>query len=155
MKKTERNAVRTFLIKDKQVVCIKYKTLNIGYFDIPGGKIENGESPQNAAIREFKEETGIEINNLDELGNIIVEYPSKIYNIKIFKANNYKGVPQEFVENESFWIEIDELLQQKNRFAITYLLQSEFMNELINKNINIKFIVDENHNIIEYTKYYN
>lgn len=68
MTKKNRNAVRTFLIKDNQVVCIKYKIGNIGYFDIPGGKIEMGETPQKTAIREFKEETGIEINNLEKLG---------------------------------------------------------------------------------------
>lgn len=62
MTKKIRNAVRTFLIKNNQVICIKYKIGNVGYVDIPGGKIELNESPQKAAIREFKEETGIDIS---------------------------------------------------------------------------------------------
>lgn len=30
-----------------------------GYYDIPGGKFEDGEIPKQTAIREMKEETGI------------------------------------------------------------------------------------------------
>lgn len=152
MTKKTRNAVRTFLIKDNQVVCIKYKIGNIGYFDIPGGKIEMGETPQKTAIREFKEETGIEINNLEKLGNIIVEYPDMIFNMEIFSANEFNGFPQEFYENESFWISIDDLLKEKNRYAITYLLQPEFQEEWKSKSISFKFLMDNNHKVIECSK---
>ena len=44
-------------------------------WSIPGGGIENGESPGQAAIREFKEETDIEINvhiNATNTCNLIV-----------------------------------------------------------------------------------
>ena len=34
MKKV-RNAVRTFVIVDRKVLCIRYKEENIGYIDIP------------------------------------------------------------------------------------------------------------------------
>lgn len=152
MTKKTRKAVRTFLIKDNQVICTKYKIDNVGYIDIPGGKIEIGETPQNAAIREFKEETGIDISDLEKLGNIIVEYPDRIYEMEIFKTNKYNGIPQEFDENESFWISIDDLLKKQKRYAITYLLQPEFQNELKNKSINIKFLVDNNHKIIDYSR---
>lgn len=152
MVKKTRNAVRTFLIKDNKVVCIKYKIGNVGYFDIPGGKIEVGETPYTTAIREFREETGIQIDDLEKLGNIIVEYPNRIYNMEIFSANKYNGIPKEFIENESFWIPIKDLVKKKNRYAITYLLQSEFQNELKEKNINIKFFVDDNHKVLDYVR---
>lgn len=57
--------------------------------------------------------------------------------------------PQEFDENESFWISINDLLKYENRYAITYLLQPEFQNELKTKSINIKFLVDENHKVLD------
>lgn len=148
MDKKIRNAVRTFLIKDNQVICTRYKIGNVGYIDIPGGKIEMDETPQMAAVREFKEETGINISQLEKLGNIIVEYPDRIYNMEIFIANKYNGFPQEFDENESFWISIDDLLKEQNRYAITYLLHPEFQNEFKSKNISIKFLVDDNHKVI-------
>ena len=51
-----RYAVRVFAFKDNKVVCIKYKNINKDYFDIPGGKIEDGETEIQTCIREFKEE---------------------------------------------------------------------------------------------------
>ena len=45
MDKKNRKAVRTFLINKNNVVAIKYKTeKNLDYYDIPGGKIEDGET---------------------------------------------------------------------------------------------------------------
>lgn len=148
MTKKIRNAVRTFLIKDKEVLCIKYKIGDVGYIDIPGGKVELGETSQQAAIREFREETGIDIINLEKLGKVIVEYPDRTYNIEVFIVTKYDGFPKEFDENESFWISIDNLLTNENRYAITYLLQSEFQNDFKNKNINVKFLVNKNHKVL-------
>lgn len=152
MNKKIRNAVRTLLIKDNKIICTKYKIGNVGYIDIPGGKIEINETPHQAAIREFKEETGIDISDLEKLGKIIVEYPDRIFNIEVFSAIKYSGIPQEFDENESFWISINDLLKNKKRYAITYLLQPEFQNELKIKNINIKFLVDENHKVLNISR---
>ena len=90
MKKV-RNAVRTFVIVNEKVLCIKYKEKNVGYIDIPGGKIEEGETNMSAAIREVKEETGIEVSNLEEVGNVIIEYPDRNYDMKVFVTSYYSG----------------------------------------------------------------
>ena len=39
-------------------------SLNPGLWDFPNGRVNSGESPQKAAIRELKEEAGVEIDNL-------------------------------------------------------------------------------------------
>ena len=59
MNKKIRHAVRTYLIENDKVVAIEYQDHDVGYFDIPGGKIEEGETPEETSIREFKEETGM------------------------------------------------------------------------------------------------
>lgn len=41
-----------------------------GGFSLPGGKIDPGETPDQAAVREFREETGCEIVDLKPLGEI-------------------------------------------------------------------------------------
>ena len=112
--KPVRKAVRTFLINDNKIIVIKYKTnKNMNYYDIPRGKIEENESAINASIREFKEETGIEIINQKYKGNVIVEYPNMIFDFDIYLVNDYKGNPKEFEENYSMWISIEDLLKEK------------------------------------------
>lgn len=48
-----------FLIVEKKILLIKHKKL--GAWMSPGGHIESGELPHQAAAREFFEETGIEV----------------------------------------------------------------------------------------------
>ncbi len=57
------------VLKDGQVLLIQrgiepYK----GYWDIPGGFLEDGEHPHDGAQREIYEETGLHINIIDDLG---------------------------------------------------------------------------------------
>lgn len=100
MKKV-RKAVRAFLIEDGKIVAIKYKKeMNKGYYDIPGGKIEENETSIQASIREFREETGIEIIDQKYKGNVIIEYPNKIFDFDIYVVNKYKGDPKELDDLE-------------------------------------------------------
>lgn len=132
--KPVRKAVRTFLINDNKVIVIKYKTnKNMNYYDIPGGKIEENESAINASIREFKEETGIEIINQKYKGNVIVEYPNMIFDFDIYLVNDYKGNPKEFEENYSMWISIEDLLKENKKFPSV-----EIIKHLDGNNINLK-----------------
>lgn len=151
MKKV-RNAVRVFVVAGNKVLCIRYKEENIGYIDIPGGKIEEGETGVEAAIREVKEETGIEVSNLEEVGNAVIEYPDRIYNMNVFVANDYKGNTRNNKENDAFFIDIEDLLKEKKRYAITYLLDTEFEDYFNNRKVNVKFNVDSNHKVINYDK---
>lgn len=142
--KSVRKAVRTFLINDNKVIVIKYKTnKNMNYYDIPGGKIEENESAINASIREFKEETGIEIINQKYKGNVIVEYPNMIFDFDIYLVNDYKGNPIEFEENYSMWINIEDLLNENKKFPSV-----EIIKHLEGNNINLKIYSDDDHNIL-------
>ena len=156
MKKV-RNAVRCFLIKDDKVVCIKYKTGEIGYLDIPGGKIEKGETPEEASIREVYEETGMKVSDLVSVGEAIIEYPDRIFPFHVFLATEFSGMPKEQVENEAFFISIKDLELQEKRFDITYLLtylltSEELQKDFNAKNINVKFYCDINHKILKIEK---
>ena len=154
MKKV-RNAVRAFVVDGNKVLCIRYKEENIGYIDIPGGKIEEGETGVEAAIREVKEETGIEVSNLEEVGNVIIEYPDRIYNMKVFVTSDYRRNVRNNEENDVFFLDIEYLLKEKKRYAITYLLDTEFEDYFNNRKVNVKFNVDSNHKVINYDKIWN
>jgi len=44
------------------------KAPNFGLWSPPGGRIEPGETPEQAVRREVREETGLEAANLEEIG---------------------------------------------------------------------------------------
>ena len=142
MEKKIRKAVRTYLIRDNKVVVIKYKEHDNGYYDIPGGKIEDGETIDEASIREFKEETGITITKQHYIGHNTIEYPERIFDLSIFIVDEYTGEPLEFEENNSMWISIDDLYKETKLFpsveAIKYLKDG----------MNLKMDCDSNHNIL-------
>ena len=56
MEKKVRKAVKCFLIRNNKVVVTKYKAGNRkeGYYDIPGGKIEEGETPEDTVKENLK-----------------------------------------------------------------------------------------------------
>ena len=156
MYKPIRKAVRSYLIKDNKVVVTKYKEGNnkAGYYDIPGGKIEAGELPEQTAIRETKEETGINVKKLIYKGNMIIEYPNRIFDFDVFLSNECEGEPQEFEENTSEWIDINSLLQKEKILSNIMILDRFFIKGLIDKNVNFDMYikVDEDENILE-TRY--
>ncbi len=152
MDKPIRKAVRCYLIKDNEVVVTKYKKGNKkeGYYDIPGGKIEEGENPKQTAIREMKEETGINIQNLKYKGIMTIEYPDRMFIFDTFISKEYEGEPQEFEENTSEWIDIDELLKKEKILSNIILLDKFLIKGLIedNCNFNLHIKVDEQENIL-------
>ena len=149
MEKSIRHAVRVLAIKDNKIVCIKYKNINDGYFDIPGGKIEAGETDIDTCIREFKEETGMLVDDLSFLGKVTVVYPAKVFDLNVYGAGKIKGEPQEFDENSSQWISISELVNQDKRLAITHLFDDDLKDYLATPDFNITFTCNENHEVLE------
>ena len=152
MDKIIRKAVRCYLIKDNNVVVIKYKKGNKkeGYYDIPGGKIENMELPEQTVIREMKEETGLSIKNPKYKGNMIIEYPNRIFDFDVFICKECEGQPQKFEENISEWIAIEELLKKENILSNIMILDKFFIKGLVKENCSFKMNiqVDEQENIL-------
>ena len=152
MDKPIRKAVRCYLIKDNKVVVTKYKESNkkAGYYEIPGGKIEEGETPEQTAIREMKEETGLKIKNLKYKGKMIIEYPNRIFDFEVFICNESEGKPQDFEENTSEWIEINELLKKERILSNIMILDRFFIKGLTDEKCKFKMQiqVDEKENIL-------
>lgn len=148
-----RKAVKCLLIENGKIVITKYLQGNkIGYYDIPGGKIEESETPENAAIREMKEETGIEVSDLVKKGTFEVEYQDRKFYFDVFIAKKYQGVPQNFEENTSEWIDIEDLLR-KEKILSNILILDEKINEALydeTLKFHIKVKVDEEENILNF-----
>ncbi|MBQ8298556.1 MAG: NUDIX domain-containing protein [Clostridia bacterium] len=155
MEKTIRKAVRCYLIKDEKILVVKYKNDNNkkDFYDIPGGKIEEGETPEQTVIREMNEETGVMPKNIKNKGRMVIEYPKKIFDFNVFYTNEYEGVNQEFEDNISEWIEIDKLLKEDKILPNSLILNRFFIDSLIKEELifDMHIVVDELENVISVT----
>lgn len=105
-----------------------------GAWSIPGGHLEWGETPEQTAIREVKEETGLEIDNvaLAAVTNDIFREENKHYVTLWMRSDWVSGEP-EIVEPDKFidqdWFDFDNL--PKPLFLPwEQLLKSQFMDGL-------------------------
>lgn len=76
-----------------------------------GGKFEAGESPDECALREMLEETGLTLTSWRCRG--IVTFVSDIYETEymhLFTADGFTGTPRECDEGELQWIKKSDLL---------------------------------------------
>lgn len=79
-------------------------------WSLPGGKCEPGEKPEDAAKREFKEETGYELSAPKVVQSYIMPYEKGDYNWYILveeydgnqKVNCYEGQKMEFMTLDEF-----------------------------------------------------
>jgi len=82
----------------------------------PGGKVDDGESIVQSTIREIKEETGLDIDNL-KLCNIKtwIDTIDKITNVVFcFKTNSYSGdLIEATYEGKNFWVKKEDLKKLK------------------------------------------
>lgn len=67
-----RNAVRIVVFDNEKKIAFIHATIN-KYYELPGGGVEDGETIEEGAIREAKEETGCDVKITGEVG-IIQEY---------------------------------------------------------------------------------
>ena len=65
----------------------KYK----GWWEFPGGKIEEGETPQEALVREIKEELTVEISVGELIKNVEYDYPDFHLSMDCFRAEVVSG----------------------------------------------------------------
>ena len=65
-----------------------------GYWEVPGGKIENGESVFAALKRELQEELGIDIESSEDLVVLEYDYPHAYVRLHVSIIQKWNGVPQ-------------------------------------------------------------
>jgi ADP-ribose pyrophosphatase YjhB (NUDIX family) len=82
----------TYVIKDgKLLFGVRTSEVHGGGFNIPGGFLNPGENAEQAAVRETKEELGIEVAIIDFLGTYLCDYDGKpVLNI-VFIAEYVSG----------------------------------------------------------------
>ena len=72
-----------------------------GWWEFPGGKIEENESVESALARELEEELGIQIAGARKWVRFIYEYPKNIVELWFCQVTDWQGEPKG-LENQAF-----------------------------------------------------
>ncbi len=134
-------AVICYIIKEGKVLLINKKTgLGKGKVNAPGGRIEAGEMPIEAAVRETEEETGLTPIDPVQMGTLSFIFRNG-YSLKgfVFFAKDFTGEMRETEEADPFWVKIEEI-----PFDKMWEDDSHWLPEALKgKKFNGRFIFDE------------
>ena len=80
-------------------------------WEFVGGKVEPGETKEQALIRECQEELAITLSVGDVFMDVVHEYPDITVHLTLFNATISKGIPQKLEHNDIQWIAPAEIPQ--------------------------------------------
>ena len=78
-------------------------------WEFVGGKVEAGETPQEALIRECREEIDVLLSVGDVFMDVTHEYPDLTVHLTLFHATVAEGEPQMLEHNDIQWITPQEI----------------------------------------------
>lgn len=121
---------------------LKKRGFGAGRWNGFGGKMQPGETVEQAARRELKEESGLTVDSLQKMGQITFEFlgNTELMEVHIFRADSFQGDPTESEEMRPQWFNLDQvpfknmwpddiywfpLLLQKKRFHGYFKFQGQ------------------------------
>ena len=96
--------------EDKFLICQRPKDkARALLWEFVGGKVERGESKEEALIRECQEELDVTLNVGEEFMSVTHEYPDIIVHLTLFNATIASGIPKKLEHNDIKWITREEI----------------------------------------------
>lgn len=91
--------------EDKFMICQRpaHKSCAL-LWEFVGGKVEQGETKEQALIRECQEELDVTLSVGDEFIDVVHQYPDIKVHLTLFNATIADGVPQKLEHNDIKWI---------------------------------------------------
>jgi 8-oxo-dGTP diphosphatase len=104
-------ATLVYIVKDDHVLLIRKKRgLGAGKINAPGGRLDEGETILECAVREVQEELLIEPLHLEYLGENLFQFVDGYsLHAHVFGSSDYIGEPTETEEAIPLWFHKDEL----------------------------------------------
>ena len=100
------------LFNSQGQVLIGQRTVKDDYYqkwEFPGGKLEEGESPQDALTREFSEEVGIGISSSEDFMVLEHDYPDRHVKLYVQLIKDYVGDVWAMEGQALRWVQLKEL----------------------------------------------
>lgn len=104
------NVVAAVIMKEGKVFATQrgYGEFKDGW-EFPGGKVEAGESPEDALRREIREELEVEVNVGDLIDTIEYDYPAFHLSMKCYACTIAGGSPHLLEHEAARWLYADQL----------------------------------------------
>lgn len=117
------------LIEDDKVALIERHRAGLEYFVFPGGGVDEGETPEQAAVREAMEELGVEVVVKQKVAEIHIETSRQVYFLVERVTGEFgTGTGEEFTDSDPsdpsegiyvpMWMPIEELSQRGNVYPV-------------------------------------
>lgn len=96
--------------RDKFMICQRpaHKARGL-LWEFVGGKVEPGETKEQALIRECQEELAVTLSIGDVFMDVVHEYPDLTVHLTLFNAVILEGIPQKLEHNDIKWITLGEI----------------------------------------------
>jgi NAD+ diphosphatase len=111
-------AVITLIKRDDKILLVNARNFRSDFYGLVAGFVETGETLEEAAKREIKEEVGLEVKNLKYFGSQPWPYPCGL--MVGFTADYVSGEIklQQSELNDAHWYSIDNLPQIPEKLSI-------------------------------------
>lgn len=98
------------VVDDRVLLIEKKRGVGEGYYNGPGGKIEPGETPHQAVVREVHEETRLHVEDPEKLGELDFFFGDDPFMfVHVFRATGVSGHPRETPEAIPAWFDVDAI----------------------------------------------
>lgn len=96
--------------KEKFMICQRpaHKARGL-LWEFVGGKLEPGETKEQALIRECQEELAVTLSIGDVFMDVVHEYPDLTVHLTLFNAAILEGIPKKLEHNDIKWITLSEI----------------------------------------------
>lgn len=147
MTKPNKKIIATLVIVEdtekNSLLMIKHnRGVNQGFYNFPGGKLDAGETPEQGAVREVKEETGIDATRLKNIG--LLDFPTMNFEVHVFYSDEFQGA---LIENSE---EVNVFWQDKDHVPISEMRDADKIwvpEALSGQDVNYRFFYDEKFNV--------
>lgn len=122
-----RNRSVVFVVRNKRILMEKLCYDGRTFYSIPGGGIEDGETPEQTAIRELKEECGLDGVIIKKLAEIYNNERTE-YSFEVRVPENQNAVkgydPEEPLDDQPIkdviWMDLHEISEKDRAFMWRY-----------------------------------